>query len=93
MAYELGFWPRADEVLAMLEGDRKMSSVLAAVTRTLDRLEQDPYERRLGTRSFVSKELGGVNATPARVDNWYVLWQFGSDPGSIEIILIHSIDL
>lgn len=92
MAYELLFWPLADEALVGLESDQSMIDVLAAVNRTLDRLEEDPYEPRLATRSFVTEELGGVRATPARFDTWYVLWQPG-EGRAIEIILIHRIPL
>lgn len=92
VSYELVFWPLADEVLAGLEGTRSSGNVLAAINRTLDRLGRDPYDPRLGTRSFVTEQFGGVRATPARVDTWYILWQPGEGARSIEIILIHSID-
>lgn len=93
MSYELLFWPLADEVLSKLEGSQSMSNVLAGVNRTLDRLSNDPYEPRLATRSFVTEQYGGVRATPVRVDTWYILWQPGESPRSIEIILIHAMDL
>lgn len=93
MAHELLFWPFADEALSKLERAPSMSEVLVAVNRTLDRLAKDPYEPRLATRSFVTDEYGGVRATPARVDTWYILWQPGEAPRTIEIILIHAIDL
>lgn len=93
MACELMFWPLAEEALVRLEGDRLMSHVLAAVNRTLDRLEEDPYEPRLGTRSFVTEAYGGVSATTVRVDSWYVIWQPGPSSSALEIILIHSIDI
>lgn len=89
MVYELLFYPAADEALARLERDQSISEVLVAVNRTLDRLEHDPYEPRLGTRAFVTDEYGGVRATPARAGSWYVIWQPGEIGHTIEVILVH----
>lgn len=79
--------------MEVLEGDPSMSAVLEAVDRTLDRLEADPYDARLGTKAFQSPELGGVCATPVRRDDWYVLWQRDEAASQLVIILIHQLDL
>ena len=94
MNYGLRYWPAADEVLHQLETDPAMGRVLQAVGRTLQRLAVDPFNPRLGTVPFMTEALGGINATPARLDdegNWYVLWQRGEEPGTIEIVLVHQI--
>ncbi|HEV8114929.1 MAG TPA: hypothetical protein VGP53_01730 [Acidimicrobiales bacterium] len=93
MAYELMFWPSADEVMVMLEGETTLTPALAAVNRTLDRLAEDPYERRLRTSAFKTEEFGGVNATPVNIDSWYILWQTGDQPGALEIMLVHKMNL
>lgn len=93
MAYELLFHPLADEAMMGHERDRTLRSVLAAVNETLDRLERDPYEPRLATRSFVTEAYGGVRVTPLRRDSWYVLWQPSEISGTIEIILVHRLEL
>lgn len=89
--YELDYWPAADEALTALESDPTMAPALHAVDRTLARLAADPYSSRLGTVPFITEEYGGVNATPARLDDWYVLWQRGPEPKVIEIILVHKL--
>jgi len=76
-----------------LEADPSMSMVVDAIDRILDRLEVDPFDPRLGTIPFQTPEFGGVCATPARRDDWYVLWQRGSTSNELVIILIHRLDL
>jgi len=76
-----------------LEADPSLSAVAEAIDRTLDRLEADPYDARLGTKAFQTPEFGGVCATPARRDDWYVLWQRGEAANQLVIILIHQLDL
>lgn len=94
MAFEItGWWPAADEVMSRLEGDPRMSDVVKRVGQILDRLERDPYDPRLGTTLFQSKEFGGVSATPIRVGDWYVFWQPGPAQGTIEIVLVHELPL
>ena len=94
MAYEIaGWWPAADEAMGRLENDSGRSAVVDAVNRTLDRLEDDPFNPRLGTTDFRSEESGGVCATPARVGDWYVFWQSGPAKNTIEIVLIHELPL
>jgi hypothetical protein len=70
-----------------------MSAVVAAVDRVLDDLEADPFNRKLGTVAFQTPELGGVCATPGRLDDWYGIWQRGQTGRSVEIILIHRLDV
>jgi hypothetical protein len=92
VAYELTYWPRADDMLTELEHDPAMAAVLQSVERVLTHLAEDPFNPRLGTTAFVTDELGGVNATPARRDNWYVIWQRGPEgTRTIEIILVHQL--
>lgn len=94
MAYELTYWPRADGLLAELEQDPAMAAVLQAVERVLERLAEDPFSPRLGTTAFVTEELGSVCATPARRDDWYLIWQRGPEgTQTIEIILVHQLRL
>ena len=90
---ELAYWPAADEALDMLDKDAAMAPVLRAVERTLQRLTADPFSPRLGTTAFMTGALGGVSATPAGLDDWYVLWQRGAEPMVLEIILVHQLRL
>ncbi len=87
MDYEILYWPDADEALARLESDPAKAPVLRAVDRAMVRLADDPFNPRLGTIAFMTDELGGISATPARIDEWYILWQRG-EPGVIEIVAI-----
>lgn len=91
MTYRLLYWPAAVEVLDRLERDPAMAEVRQAVERVEERLEADPFSYRLGTKAFITEQLGGVSATPARLDDWYVLWQRGAEQGVIEILLVHQI--
>jgi|SRR5215471_811153 len=93
MVYELGWRPEADAAMDVLEADPSLSAVVEAIDRTLDRLEVDPYDARLGTKVFQTPEFGGVCATPVRRDDWYVLWQRGKVANQLVIILIHQLDL
>lgn len=94
MPYELTYWPRADGILTELELDLAMATVLQAVDRVLARLADEPFSPRLGTTAFKTPGLGGVSATPARHDDWYVIWQRGPEhTQTIEIILIHRLSL
>jgi hypothetical protein len=91
VAFELAFWPEADEALSRLEADAAWADVLDAVNRTLDRLERDPFDPRLGTTVFTSDEYANIGATPVRVGDWYVFWQRGERARTIEIVLIHEL--
>lgn len=93
MEYELLWRPEADGAMETLEADPSLSAVVEAIDRTLDRLEVDPYDPRLGTKAFQSPEFGGVCATPVRQDDWYVLWQRGEAANQLVIILIHQLDI
>jgi hypothetical protein len=93
VAHELAFWPAADEALARLEADATRADIVAAVNGTLDRLEQDPFDPRLGTTVFKSEEYANVSATPVRVGDWYVFWQPGERAHTIEIVLIHELSM
>jgi hypothetical protein len=93
MAYELVFWPAADEALARLEADATHADIVAAVNRTLDRLEQDPFDPRLGTTVFKTEEYENISATPVQVGDWYVFWQRGEPAHTIEVVLIHELSM
>jgi len=91
VTYELLYTAEADEALDMLEGDPRMATVLRAVDRTLVRLAADPFNPRLGTIPFITEPLGGVCATSAGIDDWYVIWQRAPEPETIDIIAIIQI--
>lgn len=91
MAYEITYWPAADDALTELESDPTMAPVLEAVERVLERLTSDPFNPRLGTTAFVTEDLGGISATPVRYDDWYVFWQRGPERQAIEIVLVHPL--
>jgi len=74
-----------------LENDPESAPALGAVNRTLGRLADDPFNPRLGTTAFMTEEYGGVSATPVRFDDWYILWQRGPEPRTIEIVLVHQL--
>jgi hypothetical protein len=93
VTYEILYWPAADEALARLESDSALAPALQAVERILERLATDPFNPRLGTTAFVTDELGGISATPARFDDWYVFWQRGPENSVIEIVLVHQLRL
>ena len=68
-----------------------MQREFTAAQRTLDRLAADPFDKRLGTISFETPELGFINGTPTREDAWYVIWQrTPGEPGAVDIILIQA---
>jgi hypothetical protein len=89
----LDYWPAADEVIAYLESQPKLADILAAVNSTIARLAADPFDRRLGTIPFMTEEYGGINATPVRLDNWYIFWQRGPTPATLDIVLVEQLDV
>jgi hypothetical protein len=91
VAYQLNFWPAADDALAALEADPRQARALAAIERMLDRLEEGPYEPSLGTIAFVSEIYRTINATPVRSDEWYILWKNGPSDHELDIVLIHQL--
>jgi hypothetical protein len=91
--YELLYWPAADDALTELENDSARAPILRAVERALARLTADPFSPRLGTTAFVTEAFGGVSATPVGLDDWYVFWQRGAEPQTIEIIQVHKLRL
>jgi hypothetical protein len=93
MAYEFEWRPEADEAMDALEADPRMSQVVAAIERTLDRLEADPFNPKLGTSQFRTPEFGGVCATPVRHDDWYVIWQRGTESNILDLILVSHLDV
>jgi hypothetical protein len=93
VAYELVWRPEADAAMDALEADPRLIAAVEAIDRTLGRLEDDPFDPRLGTVPFQTPEFGGVCATPARLDDWYVIWQRGSTPTELVIILVHQLDI
>jgi hypothetical protein len=91
VAYELFYWPAADDHLTMLEGDHRRADELEAVERTLSRLAEDPYNPRLGTTAFRTEQYGGISATPVRGapdDDWYVLGQRGAHRRELDIVAV-----
>ena len=93
MRYELLYRPEADEALDRLAADSAMGKILDAIDDTLDELEDDPFERRLGTIAFRTAEGAGVGATPVRLDGWYVLWRRGPRPRTLEIIAFARLEV
>ena len=91
MTYKLNFWPAADEALGALEADPRQARALTAIERVLDRLEEGPYEPSLGTIAFSSEAYRTINATPVRLDEWYVLWKNGPKPNELDIVIIHQL--
>jgi len=89
MAWELLWWPAADAAMDRIDAvdDRRKE----AVVRTLARLEADPFEPRLGTRPFQTPEFGHIRATSCRFDDWYILWQVGEAPRTLEIVTVAQI--
>lgn len=92
MPYELRYSAAATATLDRLEADPKMAKALNAIDDLLDRLEDDPFNRRLGTASFKMTHQAGVCATPVRYDDWYVVWERGDQPGTIWIIEVAQLD-
>jgi hypothetical protein len=86
--YEIVYWPAADDALGKLESEPTLRRALQAVERILVQLAEDPFSPRLGTTAFVTEELGGISATPARFDDWYLLWQRGQESRTVEVVLI-----
>jgi thymidylate synthase len=93
VSYELLYRPEADEALDRLESDPAMGKALNAIDNCLDRLEDEPFDRRLGTLAFQAEEFSNVNATPARYDEWYIIWRRGPRPRTIEIIAVAQLDV
>jgi hypothetical protein len=90
MRYEFNYSQEADGALDRLERDPALARAQQAVDRLLLRMEEDPFDPKLGTTGFVFEDYGGVNATPARYDDWYVFWQRGPQPMELDIILVHQ---
>ena len=93
MPYELRYRREADEALARLEADPAMIKALDAIDECLDRLEDDPFDRRLGTHIFQTEEGAGFSATPVRYDGWFVFWRRGPVPQTLEISAIGRMDV
>jgi hypothetical protein len=91
--YEFEWRREADEAMDALEADPATAAVVEAIERTIDRMETDPFNPRLGTVQFQTQEFGGVCATPVRLDNWYILWQRGPKANILDIILVHELDV
>jgi hypothetical protein len=93
MIQDFDYWPDAQAVRDELATDETLADVHEAVNRTLARLAANPYDRLLGTKAFVTPELGGINATPIRLDDWYIFWQRGPEPTVLDIVLIEQLDI
>ncbi len=91
MPYKLLIWPAAAESLARLRKDPALAPALRAVERTRQRLEADPFSPRLGTVPFMTDELGGVSATPAGLDDWYIFWQRGAEPRTLYVVEVDQL--
>lgn len=61
---------------------------LTALRSTLARLELDPFDPRLGTRTFSTPGFGHVRATPTGHAEDVVLWTNGAEPDSLLIMAI-----
>jgi hypothetical protein len=72
---ESSFFEAADKTMDWLESDGSMRRVLLGARRVLGRLEVDPNDPRLRTRTFSTEGYGHVRATPIGVDDWYVFWR------------------
>lgn len=88
MSYELRYSPAATATLDRLEADPTMAKALDAINDLLDQLEDDPFDRRLGTASFQLPHQEGFCATPVRYDGWYVIWERGDERSTVWIIEI-----
>ncbi|MFN2606770.1 MAG: hypothetical protein ABR511_02555 [Acidimicrobiales bacterium] len=93
MSDTLLWWPDADGYMQRLEGDPSLDRALAAVRRTLGRLETTPFDLRLRTRQFVTDQLRHIHATPTGHGDWYVFWQDGLDPETVEIVQIAELTI
>jgi thymidylate synthase len=93
VSYVLLYRTEAEEALDRLEADPAMSKALDAIDDCLDRLEDEPFDRRLGTLAFQTEEFSNVSATPVRYDEWYVIWRRGPRPRTIEIITVAQLDV
>ena len=78
----------ADAAMSRLEADPSRARLLAAVNRTLDSLEADRGDGRLGTRTFVTVEYRYMAFTPVGHDDWYVFWQLSDSLHETEIVNI-----
>jgi len=79
------WWSDADRAMTRLERSPSLADTLAAVRRTLGRLELDPFDPRLRTRQFVTEGYGQIRSTPAGHGDWTVFWKSG--PGSNQITI------
>ena len=93
MIDHIDYWPAAQAVIDDLEADSAKAAVLDAVNRTIDSLVADLMDRRLGTKLFMTEEFGGVSATPVRLDDWFIFWQRGPEPGVLDIVAIAQLDI
>ncbi len=93
MAYEINEQPDAEAALDRLADDPQMGDVFEAIERTIGRLSEDPFSKKLGTRSFQTDELGYLSATPARADDWWLLWRRGGKPNSIALVFVVRLEL
>jgi hypothetical protein len=93
VSYVLNYSGAAQAALDALAADPDLAAAHRAVIRTLGRLEEDPFDPKLGTIAFMTEELGGVSATTTRFGDWYMLWQRGPQPGEIDIITVIELPL
>lgn len=89
---ELRWDPLADEQMTRLELAGP-SPALAAVNRTLARLELDPFDPKLRTRQFVSQHYEHVRPVPTGHNDWMVLWTLGDTDDWILIIAVAPLEL
>jgi len=72
---EPSFFEAADDTINRVESDGSMKHVRHGALRVLGRLEVEPTDPRLRTRTFRTEGYGHVRATPIEVDDWYVFWR------------------
>jgi hypothetical protein len=85
--------PEADQAMDRLEAEPTMDRVVVAIHRTLGRLEVDPGDNHLATRTFTTAAYGHVRTTPVRLDDWHIFWTPGEDDDEIVIIAIAELSL
>lgn len=83
----------ADQAMTHLESDPTMAAALAAIRRTLGRLEDDPADPRLGTRTYRTPAYAFMRATPARHDDWHVFWRPGDRAGEVVIVALSPLTI
>jgi hypothetical protein len=61
---------------------------LTAIRRTLGRLERDPTDPHLDTRTFRTPTYGYMRTTPAQHADWHILWRPGESDDELVIVAL-----